>query len=107
MDEWLAIAAGTVFRGPNTARLVKLFGLKLDYDSAVAQSNLLFGLMESHLANRNWLAGSGPSLADIAVYSYVAAAHEGDLDLSGYGNILAWLERMRALDGFVEMHLQA
>lgn len=103
MDEWLAIAAGTLFRGPNSARLVKLFGLSLDYDMAVAQSEKLFDLMEQHLNGRDWLAGDRATLADIANYSYMAVAHEGGLDLARYDNINAWMARMRALPGFVEM----
>lgn len=107
MDEWLAIAAGSLFRGPNSARLVKLFGLNLDYETAVAQSEKLFKMMEKHLDGRDWLVGHRATLADIANYSYMAAAHEGELDLSPYPNINAWMERVRTLDGFVEMHLQA
>lgn len=107
MDEWLAIAAGSLFRGPNSARLVKLFGLNLDYETAVAQSEKLFKVMEKHLDGRDWLVGHRATLADIANYSYMAAAHEGELDLGPYPNINAWMERVRTLDGFVEMHLQA
>lgn len=107
IDEWLAIAAGTMFRGPNTARLVKLFGLDLDYEIAVAQSEKLFRHMETHLQDRAWLVGDHPTLADIANYSYLAVAHEGDLDLSPFPNITAWMARMRDLDGFVEMVLQS
>ena len=106
IDEWLAIAAGSVFRGPNSARLVKLFGAELDYDLAVAQSEKLFRVMNDHLEGRDWLVGDHATLADIANYSYLAVAHEGDLDLSPYPNINAWMARMRKLDGFVEMVLQ-
>lgn len=107
IDQWLAIAAGTTFRGPNSARLVKLFGAPLDYDTAVAQSEKLFGVMEKHLEGRNWLVSDRATLADIAQYSYLAVAHEGGLDLSAYPNINAWMDRVRQLDGFVEMVLQA
>ena len=62
--------------------------------------------MNDHLEGRDWLVGNHATLADIANYSYLAVAHEGDLDLSPYPNINAWMARMRKLDGFVEMVLQ-
>src|SRR5690606_12031875 len=42
-----------------------------------------------------------PSIADIANYSYVAHAPEGNVSLEAYPNIRAWLARIAALPGFV------
>jgi glutathione S-transferase len=42
-----------------------------------------------------------PTIADIAIYSYVARAPEGNVDLSGYPNVNAFLSRVEALPGFV------
>ncbi len=103
VNEWLAIASGVMFEGPNMARLIKLFGMAGDYDAAVAMSEKLFKLMEKHLTGQNWLVGNKVSLADIACYSYVAVANEGELDLSPYPNINMWLASMQSLDGFVEI----
>jgi len=35
------------------------------------------------------------------LYSYIARAPEGKVDLSAYGNVNAWLARVEALPGFV------
>ncbi len=103
VDEWFAIAAGVMFRGPNMARLIKLFKMPGDYDSVEAISAKLFKLMEEHLNNRTWLVGDRATLADVACYSYMAVANEGHLDLGPYPNINAWLMAVQGLDGFTDM----
>lgn len=103
VDEWFAIAAGVMFRGPNMARLIKLFKMPGDHDAAVAHSQKLFDLMDTYLQDRAWLVGTRATLADIACYSYVAVANEGELDLTPYPNITAWLARVQGLDGFVDI----
>jgi glutathione S-transferase len=59
--------------------------------------------MEGELARRPWLAGTGPTLADIANYSYVASAPEGGVSLQDYPAVRAWLQRIEALPGFVAL----
>jgi glutathione S-transferase len=49
------------------------------------------------LARREFLVGSSPTLADIALYAYTHVAPEGGFDLSGYPAIGAWLERVAAM----------
>ncbi len=101
VHEWFAIAAGEMFRGPNMARLIKLFKMAGDYEAAEVRSAKLFRLIEDHLDNRTWLVGERATLADVACYSYIAVANEGDLDLDPFPNINAWLSAVQALDGFV------
>ena len=60
-------------------------------------------LMNEHLAGRDWLAGSGPSLADIALYAYTHVCEGGGFRLSDYPAIRAWLDRIAALPGYVAM----
>jgi glutathione S-transferase len=47
------------------------------------------------------LVGNNATLADIAGYSYVSAAPEGNVDLLAYPNVRAWLARVEALPGVV------
>lgn len=103
MHEWMAVAAGVMFRGPNMARLIKLFGRPGDHDAAAQVSTMLFDIMEKHLNGRIWLVGDTATLADIACYSYMAAAGEGELDLSPYKNIGKWLAAVEGIEGFVPM----
>jgi len=103
IQRWLSVAQGPVYGGPCAARLVKLFGRELDYDRAKAAAEALFGVLHAHLAGRQFLVGNAPTIADVAVYSYVAAAPEGDLTLVPYTAIRAWLTRIEALPHFDPM----
>jgi glutathione S-transferase len=53
--------------------------------------------MERHLTGREFLVGSGPTLADLALYAYTHVAPEGGFDLSGYPAIGSWLDRVAAM----------
>jgi glutathione S-transferase len=101
--EWLATAAGPLYMGPSRARVIKALGREGDYNQARTIADQLFAVMNDHLAARSWLVGDGPTLADVACYSYTAVADEGDLDLAEYPNIRAWLTRVEDLEGFVPM----
>jgi glutathione S-transferase len=59
--------------------------------------------MEQQLGQSAFLAGSTPTLADIANYSYSAHAPEGKVSLEDYPRMRAWLARIEALPRFVPM----
>jgi glutathione S-transferase len=102
VQRWLSVAAGEIVRGPASARLINVFGAKLDAADTLARSHAILKLVELSLVGHDWLiAGAHPTLGDVALYSYVAQAPEGDVDLTGYPLIRAWLARIEALPGFV------
>ncbi|WP_431689482.1 glutathione S-transferase family protein [Hahella sp. NBU794] len=103
VQRWLSVAAGEIAQGPCAVRLVKLFGMKLDYDRAKTITESLFGALEPQLSGRDYLAGDRITLADVAGYSYIAHAPEGGVSLQPYPAIRAWLERIEAHPGFVGM----
>ena len=55
----------------------------------------------------DFLADLQGTIADIANYTYVAHAPEGNVSLQPYPNVRAWLERIEALPGFVPMQRTA
>ncbi len=57
--------------------------------------------MERHLASRDFLAGDGYTIADIALYAYTHVAGEGEFDLADYPAIGGWLERVARQPGHV------
>lgn len=61
------------------------------------------GVMEQHLATRQYLVGECLSIADISLYSYVHVAAEGNFDLAPYPSVRAWLRRIEAEPGFFPM----
>jgi glutathione S-transferase len=100
---WLMVAENEIARGPNDARLHDKFGFDLDVAQAREKAKRIIGLMESHLAKRDWLALDRPTIADIACMPYVALSHEGGVSLQPYPRVRAWIGRIKALPGFIGM----
>ena len=108
VQRWLSVAAGQIAFGPAAARLVTLFGASFDADTVIARAHDLLRIIESELTPREWIALPGsPTIADVALYSYIASAPEGNVDLSPYPAIRQWLERVEALPGFVPFQKSA
>lgn len=103
IQRWLSVAAGQVANGPAAARLVNVFGAELDHDNAKRIAGNLFAILDTHLQEREWLVGNRATVADIANFSYIEHAPEGDVSLTGYPNIKKWLENVKSLPGFVPM----
>lgn len=103
VQRWLSVAAGPLAYGPAAARLVKLFGYKLDLAQAQAIAAQLYATVDPILAGRPFLTGDHPTIADVAIYSYTALAPEGGVPLEPYPNLGAWLARVEALPGFIPM----
>lgn len=101
VQRWLSVAAGQLVQGPASARLVTLFGAKIDAQSAIDRAHSLLAVIEAELEQTGWLAAERATIADIALYSYVARAPEGNVVLDAYPRIMSWLERIEKLPGFV------
>ncbi len=101
VQRWLSVAAGQVAFGPAAARLITLFNAPFNPDEVIARAHAVLTLIENELAARDWIALDRPTLADVALYSYVARAPEGNVDLAPYPQVLAWLGRIEALPGFL------
>ncbi|WP_437575467.1 glutathione S-transferase family protein [Sorangium sp. So ce887] len=103
VQQWLSVAAGQLAAGPAAARLVSVFGFRLDHERARTIAAQLFTVVDQHLAARRFLSGDEPTLADVAMYTYTAHAPEGGVPLDPVGHIRAWLARVEELPGFVPM----
>lgn len=103
VQRWLSVAAGPLAFGPAVARVIQLFRLTVDPRDAIARAHALFRVMEQQLGQSDFLTGSMPTLADVANYSYVARAPEGNVSLADYPHLRAWLARVEALPRFVPM----
>ncbi|QEY65782.1 glutathione S-transferase [Metapseudomonas lalkuanensis] len=104
---WFSVAAGQLAFGPAAARRVTVFGAVLDTQDAIARSHTLLTLMNSELDGRSFLVGDSATFADVAIYSYIVNAPEGNVSLSDYPNVQAWLARVEALPGFVPFNTTA
>jgi glutathione S-transferase len=61
------------------------------------------GVMERRLSGHDWLAGSTPTIADLALFAYTHRADEGGFDLSQWPGVLAWVRRVTALSGITTL----
>lgn len=100
---WLSVAAGPLASGPGVARRTAVFNPGSIDEKAIAAAGELFAIVEGALADREYLAASHPTIADLAIYSYAAHAPEGGVSLEPHRHLRAWLGRIEALPGFVPM----
>jgi glutathione S-transferase len=100
---WLSTAANEVALGPNRLRLHYKFGRHINIEESGQISIKLLEILQAHLENNPYLATDQITIADIAVYPYIALAPEGKIDLSLYPAVNAWLSRIQALSGYVGM----
>ncbi len=100
---WLSSVANEVARGPNALRLHYKFGRSINIKDAEEITEKLFNLLESHFSTHQWIANDKLSIADIALYPYVALAPEGRVDLSVFPSIQKWLCNIQALHGYIDM----
>lgn len=60
-----------------------------------------FGVLDTHLADRSFVLGDTPTIADLSLCGYLFWPEEFGIPLHDYPNIGAWLDRIRALPGWV------
>ena len=102
VQRWLSLAAGPLVNGAANARWQCLTGRTPDAATIDTATELL-GQMEAHLAARPFLTGELPTIADVALYSYSAHVPEGGVSLEPFPRLRAWLGRIEALPGFIDM----
>ncbi|MGB2926488.1 MAG: glutathione S-transferase [Limnothrix sp.] len=101
---WLSTAAGEIRQGPENARLYHLFKVSaINVDRAQEKSHFILKQLDQYLNDREWLEFNHPTIADVAVFPYVALAEDGKISLDGYPNVLAWIDRIKSLPNFIGM----
>lgn len=101
IQKWLSVAAGEIAYGPAAARLITVFGADFRADEVIARAHCILGLINSELEQHLFITGDRPTIADIALYSYIVSAPEGNVDLAPHQDVRNWLARIEALPGFV------
>lgn len=100
---WLSTAANEIAAGPNSLRLHRKWARPIDVPRAEKLTAATLQVIDDVLAQTRWLAGDEASIADLAVYPYLALSPEGDVDIAAHANILRWFGDVRRLDGYVGM----
>ncbi len=102
VQRWLSVAAGQIAFGPAAARLITLFGAGFNAAEVIGRAHAVLQHIDAELADKQWIIGSdSPTIADVALYSYIDRAPEGNVDIAPYANVAAWLKRIEGLPGFV------
>ncbi len=70
----------------------------------IKASHAVLSIMERHLDSVPFLVADRYTIADIALYAYTHVAGEGDIDLSPYPALRAWLARVRQQPRYVGMN---
>jgi len=100
---WLATSANELAWGPSRLRVHYKFGREINVAESEKITANLLAILETQLTASDWLALDHITIADLAIYPYIALAPEGKVDLSPYPAILAWLRRIQALPNYVGM----
>lgn len=103
VQKWLSVAAGEIAYGPCAARLITVFGADFRADEVIARAHRILSLIDAELAKHPFIIGETPTIADVALYSYIAGAPEGNVDLTPHPQVRQWLARIEALPGFVAL----
>lgn len=101
VQRWLSVAAGEVAYGMAAARRIRLFGAKSVPEEAISRSYALLSVLDAELEKKDWMAADRPTIADLALYGYVARSPEGGIDLTEYPFVQSWLCRVESLPDFV------
>jgi glutathione S-transferase len=102
---WLSTTAGEVREGPGLARLYYLFGAgtNINIERATQKADFILDQLDQQLSTRTWLEFEHPTIADVAVFPYIALARDGKINLDAYPNVLNWIERVKQLPGYISM----
>jgi glutathione S-transferase len=103
VQRWLSVASGQINNGPARARLITVFSAGFDPADTIERAHSILKVIETHLKGRQFLAADHATVADVAGYTYIAHAPEGNVSLEPYPNVRAWLKRIEGLKGFVPM----
>lgn len=58
------------------------------------------GVLDTHLADRSWMVGDAPSIADLSCIGYLFFTDETEIDMAPYPAVMAWRDRVAALPGW-------
>ncbi|GMV02682.1 MAG: hypothetical protein AMXMBFR52_23380 [Burkholderiales bacterium] len=101
--QWLSFAANEIGNSLQPARVYYLLGEQVDIDVVQRKGLRVLRQLDRHLADHRWLACDRATIADLACFPYVGLCREGRLPLDDFSEILAWIDRIAALPGYVAM----
>lgn len=108
---WMFFEQGDLQRFLAMARVYHLRGLadKMSQQIERLHADGYLGLekLERWLVGHEWLVGDRYTVADLAVFTYVSLAHQGQYRMERFPAIAAWLARVRAQPGWIDIFDQS
>ncbi|MGK2911754.1 MAG: glutathione binding-like protein [Sphingobium sp.] len=82
---------------------------KLPYaiDRYVNETNRLYGVLNKRLADREYVAGTDYSIADLAIYPWIVPYEAQGQDLANFPNIRRWFDAIAARPATVRAYARA
>jgi glutathione S-transferase len=96
--QWLSFEQERVMGGIGGPRFRRLTG-RPELPGRLAIGAGAIAVLEDRLRARAWLVGDAPTIADVSMFGYGHVAAEAGLEAAEHMH--AWMERLRALPGFV------
>ncbi len=101
--QWLAFEQERVMGGLGNPRFRLLTGRPAaGIESRLATGRSALAVLDAHLARHSWVVGERVTIADLGLFPYVSVAGDAGVALDAYPSVVAWLDRVRSLDGFVD-----
>ena len=102
--EWLSKSANEIHQGPWMARakVRRPDAIKLSDEEIHARCDHILGIMDKHLAKRDWLALDRATIADISCYAPISFLPESGYATDKWAGVTAWLNKVRRLPGAVD-----
>ena len=101
--QWLCFEQERVMGGIAGARFRIITGRAPERVSRqLALGREALQMLDAHLSARDWLVGDACTIADVANFAYVHVAGDAGLALADHPAVGAWLDRIRALPGFMD-----
>jgi glutathione S-transferase len=107
--QWLSFEQERIMPGLGGTRFRRLTG-RAALDPATDAARFEAGLrslevLDDHLADHPFLVGKSCSIADLSVFAYTNVADQAGFELATSPAVVAWLQRVRALPGYVDDRL--
>jgi glutathione S-transferase len=97
--QWLSFEQERVMGGLGGPRFRLLTGRasREELEPRLASGRGALEVLDAHLTARDWVVGGAPSIADLGLFAYVSVS-----PVEIPAAVAAWLDRVRALPGFVD-----
>jgi glutathione S-transferase len=95
---WEADAITNVAKVRHYSRFRSVDPAVMAYFRPLAEAAI--GFVDRALADRDWLVGEAPTIADIGCWGRMVFMAEGGLDIARWPNVEAWSRRLAAMPGF-------